>query len=410
MPIIPPQLSPSTQGILSAGFNGLQASGPSMMPRSLGQIMGMAGQAGLNQYGQAGQQQQRSAYMNAQMEQMQAKQAQAQKLAQYPFKNPQAKALANAGAITQALKMEFPDPTELQKVIQAAGIDPNSPEGRDMLVGGANRKAYGDPGELEKMMDSLGIPKDSPERKSIVAQALSKRITHAPSSSNSITMAPAEKEEDKVLGKNRGEFAIGAAQVPRQSREIVDKANNIIEIVESGQPITGAISEYRGWVANLVGTVFKRQDDIKIASKTQMLEALLGSGVFPLIKELGIGARGLDTPEERRFLQRVMFGDRDMQPSALLELANSKKAASARFMEDYNKALKGGRLDRWFEVNHKRKPTDSDLLQIPEYKKFGYYLKKGNPSPKTPSISTQVGPSGYSTSDLLKRYGTPEGN
>lgn len=44
------------QGLLSAGLNILAASGPSATPRSLGQIIGQGGLAGLQAYGQAGEQ------------------------------------------------------------------------------------------------------------------------------------------------------------------------------------------------------------------------------------------------------------------------------------------------------------------------------------------------------------------
>ena len=43
-------LNPQLQGILSGAFAGMQASGPSRMPTSLGQIMGTTGQAGLGAY------------------------------------------------------------------------------------------------------------------------------------------------------------------------------------------------------------------------------------------------------------------------------------------------------------------------------------------------------------------------
>lgn len=44
---------PRTQGLLAAGFKGLQMSGPSLMPTSFGQILGGAGQAGLGAWSQA---------------------------------------------------------------------------------------------------------------------------------------------------------------------------------------------------------------------------------------------------------------------------------------------------------------------------------------------------------------------
>jgi len=41
------------QGLLSAGLQGLMASGPSLMPTSAGQILGQAGMAGVQAYGGA---------------------------------------------------------------------------------------------------------------------------------------------------------------------------------------------------------------------------------------------------------------------------------------------------------------------------------------------------------------------
>ena len=46
-------LDPQTQGLLSAAFAGLQASGPSRLPTSFGQVIGAAGEAGMQSYGQA---------------------------------------------------------------------------------------------------------------------------------------------------------------------------------------------------------------------------------------------------------------------------------------------------------------------------------------------------------------------
>lgn len=43
-------LDPQTMTLLSAAFSGLEASGPSRMPTSLGQVVGRAGNAGLNTY------------------------------------------------------------------------------------------------------------------------------------------------------------------------------------------------------------------------------------------------------------------------------------------------------------------------------------------------------------------------
>ena len=74
-------------------------------------------------------------------------------------------------------------------------------------------------------------------------------------------------------------------------------------------------------------------------SRTQLLEALLGSDVFPQISALGIGARGLDTPAERDFLMKVMTGQKEMTRETLLEMATIRRNIQQRIVEKYNKKI-----------------------------------------------------------------------
>ena len=53
MGLLDGNFDPATQGMLAAAFRGLQASGPSRVPVSLGQIIGQAGTAGMDEYQQA---------------------------------------------------------------------------------------------------------------------------------------------------------------------------------------------------------------------------------------------------------------------------------------------------------------------------------------------------------------------
>lgn len=71
--LLGPQIDPQRQGLLAAAFQGLQASGPSRMPVSLGQTMGQAGQAGMEAQRQGQQDQLRLSQfgMQQQMQQMQ---------------------------------------------------------------------------------------------------------------------------------------------------------------------------------------------------------------------------------------------------------------------------------------------------------------------------------------------------
>lgn len=68
----PALMDPRTMGILSAAFQGLQASGPQRMPVSLGQVIGQAGQAGLGTYQNAMAEQSRLGLQNLQAQSMMA--------------------------------------------------------------------------------------------------------------------------------------------------------------------------------------------------------------------------------------------------------------------------------------------------------------------------------------------------
>lgn len=65
--ILDQSIYPQTQGLLQAAFAGLQASGPSRMPVSLGQVIGQGGAAGMGAFNQAQQQQQQMALRDAQI-------------------------------------------------------------------------------------------------------------------------------------------------------------------------------------------------------------------------------------------------------------------------------------------------------------------------------------------------------
>lgn len=74
------QIDPKTMGLLSAAAAGLQASGPSRMPTSTGQVFGQALSAGLGGYGQGMQTQRQGLMMAAQLQELQKKQEQQKRI------------------------------------------------------------------------------------------------------------------------------------------------------------------------------------------------------------------------------------------------------------------------------------------------------------------------------------------
>ncbi len=146
-----------------------------------------------------------------------------------------------------------------------------------------------------------------------------------------------EAELGKLLAKEQNE----EIKIARINRDSFDKTNNVL--LQLNKTTKDGKREVNvGFFATMkqgfdkVFAAFGNEDAMRAASGTEMLEALLGSDVFPLIKSLGIGARGLDTPAEREFLQKVMTGTIKMEGDALEQLTRMRQKYSARAIDQYN--------------------------------------------------------------------------
>lgn len=150
--------------------------------------------------------------------------------------------------------------------------------------------------------------------------------------------AGAEKFVEKFGQKRAEEFSslIDAAQA---APENIIKIDQTLDILNSGDAYTGFAAEMETQFARVGGKFFGSDEAKNRVSRTQLLEALLGSDVFPQISALGIGARGLDTPAERDFLMKVMTGQKEMTRETLLEMAQIRRNIQQRIIEKYNKKI-----------------------------------------------------------------------
>ena len=71
---------------------------------------------------------------------------------------------------------------------------------------------------------------------------------------------------------------------------------------------------------------------------TELLNAEMRAGVFRAINDLGIGARGIDTPAERNFLIAVLTGDASSQRSTLTHLVNTRYDKINKHITRFNDA------------------------------------------------------------------------
>ena len=167
-----------------------------------------------------------------------------------------------------------------------------------------------------------------------------------------------EGKYGEEIGKGFAEMDMATIQSAQSAASNIPKLNQTLELLDKGEPTTGFAAEFR----NDIDRVFSGLGGSEAAgraSDTQILNALLGSDVFPMIKQLGIGARGLDTPAEREFLREVMTGTIAMEGDALQRLTKLRKKYAIRSLEAFNDQVESGAFDRMPEgLRGRIKPYD----------------------------------------------------
>jgi len=151
-----------------------------------------------------------------------------------------------------------------------------------------------------------------------------------------------QTESAKLFAKDDYE-TIKTARKANAQLEKLAQTREILRTQGEDAPILGFAQEARTSIAQalrLAGV-----DNTEQLSNTQFLEALLGSEVFPLISLFGIGARGLDTVEERKFLQQAVTGSPTQQKEALLRIMDMRQKMVMEAVNKYNTDLNAGIYD-----------------------------------------------------------------
>ena len=321
-------MDPQKAGLLAAAFQGLQASGPSRTPVSLGQTLGQAGQAGMQAQRQGVQDQmkQQAFGMQAQMQALtMAQHAEALKKAQRQeqyFKayastlpaSEQPAFFANpSGYITEKMKTQKVSPGDIlvrgdksvfsaeakpETRVDASGVlryttgpkigqpvqgfdTPRAPEGMK----------YNAAGELEAIPGYVGMRKE-------IAAAGATRV-------NPTNIMTSEKEESKVVGKHFGETYANIQQAgfnaPAKIAKL-DRLNQLLEGVNTGK-LTPAGTELAS-LAESLGFKIDKNLGNKIAAQSLANEMAL---------ELrnpagGAGMPGAMSDSDRVFLTSMVPG------------------------------------------------------------------------------------------------------
>lgn len=154
-----------------------------------------------------------------------------------------------------------------------------------------------------------------------------------------------------TVGTKTAERVIGQHDAAEAAVENLQKLDLTLKQITESDAITGMGAEVFKNLERFKQLVLQDKASGKKVSDTELLDSLLGSDVFPMIKALGIGARGLDTPAEREFLRAVMTGVIPMNKQTLVRMTEIRRNVAVRAIEKWNKKVDSGELDNYFKAS-----------------------------------------------------------
>jgi len=200
---------------------------------------------------------------------------------------------------------------------------------------------------------------------------------------------PKEKNESKLaegLGEQQSNKLYADYEKAKSSQTDIGKIDDLISHLNDSQVITGAGADMKLRLQKVINFFGGRPDKV---SDTELANAMMGSEVFPLIKSLGIGAKGMDTPQERIFLREVLTGVVSLNKNTLIKMATYRKNIAEGAIENWNKQVREGSADRFFDFTRIPKDTIGKSSVSAEEGKFtGRYTADGSAIYERPNGST----------------------
>tara|TARA_R110000851_G_scaffold96526_3_gene209481 strand:- start:220 stop:1566 length:1347 start_codon:yes stop_codon:yes gene_type:complete len=169
--------------------------------------------------------------------------------------------------------------------------------------------------------------------------------------STTVTMPAMEKASDialgKVIGAGVGERMQSIITGAEKAEKNLPKMFTALKILKT-QPITTGLGSSFYDIINQVRSQYlnDKAAGIKVEND-QYLDSLIGGDVFNAIADLGIGARGIDTPAEKNFLLEVVTGKRTLGREALIAITNMRIKTTEENIIKFNTALEKGDLKKW---------------------------------------------------------------
>lgn len=232
-------------------------------------------------------------------------------------------------------------------------------------------------GKVVDLGDRIGVVDPSDPTK--IAASFQKDLPPEREPSNVAAEAQAKATGTAVGAGNYEQYNAATAAVSN-----IAKIDDLITEIESSEAITGFGAEV---LKNIERVKAKIGSDVATGKvqDTEILDVMMGSEVFPLIKELGVGARGMDTPAEREFMRQVLTGSISLNKGTLLKMAQIRKSIAQRAIDRWNTRTDKGELDKFYEASDITKETIGQPPPPEDYpdarwssKHSAYFVKTGD--------------------------------
>ena len=151
-----------------------------------------------------------------------------------------------------------------------------------------------------------------------------------------------EKSKGTVLGKGVGEDLLKTRLAAQTANENLPKMYTALNILKT-QPITTGLGYQFYDIINQLRSQYLSDKEAGVeVTNNQYLDSLVGGDVFNAIADLGIGARGIDTPAEKDFLLEVVTGKRSLSKDALIEITKMRIKNTEKSVNRFNDYLSKG--------------------------------------------------------------------
>jgi hypothetical protein len=152
---------------------------------------------------------------------------------------------------------------------------------------------------------------------------------------------------ETAVGKKVGDDTVAFVKRVEAAPKNIAKIDEALGILKSGGAVTGFGAENR---LNFQRAMSLFGDDVKSGKRvvdTQILDALLGSDVFPSLQAMGLGSKNIDTPNEREYIRNVITGTIAMDNDALIRLTQIRRKVETDAIKEYNQKLESGKFNKY---------------------------------------------------------------